>query len=247
MENVVSLLQNHRSIRKFTGRKVEKETITQIILAAQMASTSSHFQAYSIIGVTDQTKKDKLSELSGNAHVSSCDHFLVFCADLHRIEKASEREGRNVTENLEYTENFIVATVDASLAAQNAAIAAESMGLGITYVGGIRNNPQGVSEILGLPQKVYPVFGMCVGYPDQDPDVKPRLPLESVYYENHYKSFEQIVPYLDSYNKIIEEYYLKRTNGTKGETWTDKVSDNLLQKARTHMKDFLANQGFPLK
>lgn len=246
--DVISLLQNHRSIRKYLDKKVEQEKILQIIQSAQMAPTSSHVQAYSIIGVTDQSKKNKLAQLSGNQdHVANCGHFLVFCADLYRLEQVTKSEGVDITDNLENTEMFIVSTVDAALAAQNAAIAAESLGLGIVYIGGIRNNPADVCELLNLPPKVYPVFGMCIGYPDQTPSIKPRLPLEAVYYENQYKSFAETKPYMATYNQVIRDYYDSRTIGKKSETWTARMSAALQGKVRAHMKDFLHKQGFPLK
>src|SRR5690606_8683061 len=109
-----------------------KEQVEKIISSAQMASTSSHVQAYTILGITDREKKKKLAEYAGNqAYVETCAHFLVFCADLHRLTKVVEKEGVDIRSHLEYTEMFIVGTVDAALAAQNAAIAAEALGLGV--------------------------------------------------------------------------------------------------------------------
>jgi FMN reductase (NADPH) len=125
--NVIALLQNHRSIRKFTDQKISYEDLDQILYSAQMAATSSHVQAYSIIGVTDQEKKKQLAEWAGDqSYVESCAHFFVFCADLHRLGQVAKREAKDINDSLEYTEMFMVATIDASLAAQNAAVAAES-------------------------------------------------------------------------------------------------------------------------
>ncbi|WP_438875237.1 nitroreductase family protein, partial [Bacillus cereus group sp. Bce033] len=88
--------------------------------------------------------------------------FLVFCADMKRPTEAAERTGAKVVRGM--TEQLLVASVDVALMAQNVAIAAESEGLGICYIGGIRNNPAAVSDLLRLPKHVYPVFGMCLGY-----------------------------------------------------------------------------------
>src|SRR5690606_31594133 len=84
-------------------------------------------------------------------------------------------------------ENFIVATVDTALAAQNAVIAAESLGLGAVYIGGLRNNIEQVSELLRLPELVYPLFGMCLGVPAQSPMTRPRLPLDSILHTDTYQ------------------------------------------------------------
>lgn len=245
---VTKLMQQHQSIRKFSEKKVDEEIITDIITSAQMAATSSHVQAYSIIGVTDQDKLEQFVQLSGGqTKISECSHFLVFCADLYRLEQATKDEGSDISGNLDNTETFIVSTVDATLAAQNGALAAESYGLGICYIGGIRNNPALASAILALPKRVYPIFGLCIGYPAQDPGVKPRLPHEAMYFKNQYPAFEETKPYIDSYNKVVKEYYTERTKGKVTDTWSKKMADTLQGKVREHMKDFLDDQGFPLK
>lgn len=247
-EQVLHLLQSHRSIRKFTDRKIPEELLHQIILSAQMASTSSHVQAYSIIGVSDPDKKKKLAELSGQqSYVETCAYFLVFCADLKRLDYVCKRQGTDVSESLETIEKFIVATVDATLAAQNAAIAAEANGLGIVYIGGIRNHPEEVSQLLELPDKVYPVFGMCLGYPDQDPAIKPRLPMSCLFFENRYPDLDTIQNDLDQYDRQIKEYYLKRTGGKRDNTWSEQMVKTLAVPVRTHMRSFLEKKGFPLK
>lgn len=247
-EQVLQLLQRHRSIRKYKDRKIPDEVLDQIILSAQMASTSSHVQAYSIIGVSDPDKKRKLAELAGQqSYVETCPYFLVFCADLKRLEYVCKRQGADVTETLETTEKFIVATVDAALAAQNAAIAAEANGLGIVYIGGIRNHPEEVSKILELPDKVYPVFGMCLGYPDQDPEIKPRLPKSCVFFENRYPDLDSIQGDLHRYDLQVKEYYIKRTGGKRDNTWSEQMVKTLAVPIRTQMKSFLEKQGFPLK
>ncbi len=247
-EQVVQLLQRHRSIRKFTDQKIPEEILHKILLSAQMASTSSHLQAYSIIGVTDQKLRQQLAEYCGNQrYVETCAHFLVFCADLNRLDYVTRRQGVEVTETLETTEKFIVATVDAALAAQNAAVAAESHGLGIVYIGGIRNHIEEVAKLLQLPKKVYPVFGMCLGYPAQDPQRKPRLPLTSVYFENRYPDLKTIEKDLDQYDAHVRQYYIERTQGKRQDTWSGMMAKTLATPSRTHMKTFLEKWGFPLK
>lgn len=247
-ESICDLLQNHRSIRKFTEQPIKRDEITKIITSAQMASTSSHVQAYSIIGVTDQEKKKKLAELAGGqGYVESCAHFLVFCADLHRLEQVAKNKGEDATDTLKLTEMFMVATIDAALAAQNAAIAAEALGLGIVYIGGLRNNPAQVSALLTLPDKVYPVFGMCLGYPDQEVDTKPRLPKQAMYFENEYPDFSKVEAYVEEYDQTMKHYYIGRTNGKRSDTWSEMMATMLKTPRRTHMKSFLHDQGFPLE
>lgn len=247
--NFLSLLKNHRSIRHFLNKRIPDADIKAMITAAQSVSTSSNGQAFSIINVTDPEKKMKLAHYAGSQkQVESCSHFLVFCADLYRLEQMSTRVNVEMEESLNSTEMFLIATIDAALVAQNTAIAAESMGYGIVYTGGIRNNPEKVSELLNLPFRTYPVFGMCIGYPDPDkiPEKKPRLPLEAVFYENEYPRFEETYSYIYQYDEIMKEYYRNRTDSKREDTWSQTITDKRKIPRRMNMKSFLEERGFPL-
>ncbi len=145
-----------------------------------------------------------------------------------------------------YTETFIIATVDTAIAAQNAMIAAESLGLGGVYIGGIRNDPSKVCKLLDIPKNVYPVFGMCLGYPNHDPETKPRLPLDVVFKNDTY-STEGDEDKIKEYDKAVKEYYIKRTKGKRDDTWTQQMTDKMSQELRPHMKEFLRDQGFEMK
>lgn len=154
-------------------------------------------------------------------------------------------EGTDVTESLESTEKFMVACIDAALAAQNAALAAESMDLGICYIGGIRNHLQEVSDILNIPHRVIPLFALVVGYPKNWSDKKPRLPQSNIYHENGYQEDKQeFINQLGGYNATISDYYEQRTNGKRKDTWTGQMAGMLEKKSRLYMKDYVEKQGF---
>ena len=160
MNQVIDLLKNHRSIRQFKDEPISDSMLKSIIESAEHAATSNFIQAYSIIRVTNKENRKLLAEFSGSQPwIEACPVFLVFCADLKRAEDACTIEKKEMDSG--YTEQFIVATVDATLAAQNAMIAAESLGLGGVFIGGIRNEPEKVCDLLRLPNHVYPVFGLC--------------------------------------------------------------------------------------
>lgn len=249
MNTVIETILNHRSIRKFETRPLTDSQVQTIVKSAQAASTSSYIQAYSIIGVTDPAKKKKLAELAGNqAYVEENGHFFVFCADLHRHDEAGFIEEVPVNESLESSEKFMVAVVDASLAAQNATIAAESMGLGICYIGGLRNNLEEVCQILKTPKRVLPLFGLAVGYPSEDSSMKPRLPCEHIYHENEYEQDRAVYhEQLHQYNKTISSYYEERTNGKRKDTWTSQMVNMLKAPKRMYMKEFVEKKGFNKK
>ncbi len=245
MNPVIELLKAHRSIRKFTDQPVPDETVRAIIEAAQCASTSSFVQAYTVIRVRSPETRRQIAELAGGQeHVVQCPVFLVFCADLHRIRNACKQNGVEMPEG--YMETFIVATVDAALAAQNVMIAAESLGMGGVYVGGIRNDPYKMCDLLQIPDQAYPVFGMCLGHSAQDPECKPRLPVDVVLKEEVYGTGGDAA-LLGPHDEKISDYYRRRTKGKRADTWTGQVAELMGNKQRPHMRDFLGTKGFGMR
>jgi FMN reductase (NADPH) len=248
MNSTIQTILNHRSIRKFTDEPISKEQIQLIVASAQAASTSSFVQAYTIIGVKDKEKKKKLAEIAGHqSYVEHNGHFFVFCADLYRHEIAADMEGKEIAKSIESTETFMVALIDATLASQNAVLAAESLGLGACYIGGIRNQLEEVQEVLKVPKRVLPLFGIAVGHPSHESSKKPRLPLSHVYHEDEYQQdIEQYKQQLKVYNQEISTYYHERTNGKRKDTWTEQMSNMMHTPKRTYMRDYLTKQGFGL-
>ncbi|MGC8119897.1 oxygen-insensitive NADPH nitroreductase [Marinobacter sp. VGCF2001] len=245
MNPTIELLKSHRSIRKFKDQEIPRELFEELIRAGQCAATSNHVQAYTIIHVVNPESRQSIAELAGGQpYVADAPDFLVFCADMKRATEAAERAGADATRGM--TEQLLVATIDTALMAQNVAIAAESEGLGLCYIGGIRNNPQEVSDILELPDNVYPVFGMCLGYPDQAPEVKPRLPLASILKENVY-SDNQDNDLVGDFDLTMSRYYQARSSGNKDTNWSEQLKPLFTSKLRPHMKTFLTQRGLGTK
>ena len=245
MNAVHALLNSHRSIRKFTDQKITEEMLSEIVCAAQSAATSSFLQGATVIRVRNPESRKKLASYAGNQpYVETAAEFLVFCADLKRPGNCCKQYDKPFAGD--YTEHFIIATVDVALMAQNLVIAAEAAGLGICYIGGIRNNPRDVSDLLELPKGVYPVFGLCLGYPDQNPECKPRLPMKVILKDEVY-SEQGDAELIAAYDEQVREYYRQRTGGGHGICWSEQVATLLSEKARPHMRDFLAEQGFTMR
>jgi FMN reductase (NADPH) len=249
VNDVISTILNHRSIRHFEDKPLSEEQIKTLVSCAQSAATSSYIQAYSIIGVKDQETKKKLAELVGSQpYVENNGHFFVFCADLYRHMLIGEEEGKNVLSSIESTEKFMVALIDAALAAQNTAIAAESMGLGICYIGGIRNNLNEVQKLLKTPERVIPLFGMAIGYPSKITDQKPRLPFEHIYHEEVYQQDTEV--YLDQirgYDQVISDYYNNRTKGKRKDRWSEQITNMLEKQSRMYMREFVQKNKLDLQ
>jgi FMN reductase [NAD(P)H] len=189
MNQTLDILTAHESVRGFQSKPLPDGALKAILTSARSAPTSSNLQAYSIIVVTGEEKKDRMSVLSGNqGFIREAPVFLVFCADIYRLKYLTERQGyRFAAETLEM---FLLASVDAALALQNALIAADSMGLVTVPVGSIRNDPAAVAEELGLPDGVYAMAGLSIGFEREGVrrGVKPRLPEKVTIHQEKYSS-----------------------------------------------------------
>jgi len=249
MNPTIDLLSSHGSVRKFMDQPIEESVFKTLVRAAQCASTSHHVQAYTIIRVKNKETRKQIADLAGpQPWVEQAPVFLVFCADTTRLESACDLHG--VTAETGWAEQFVVATVDTALVAQNLMVAAESMGLGGVFIGGIRNDPKKVCDLLEIPDHAYPVFGMCLGYPERPPGIKPRLPLDLVLREDTFHDScrkNEETQNLNAYDRTIQDYYLTRDSNLKDQTWQSRMADITGRISRPHMKSFLEKRGFFLK
>lgn len=167
MTPTIELICGHRSIRHFTDEPISEAQREAIINSARATSSSSFLQCSSIIRITDKALREELVTLTGGQkHVAQAAEFWVFCADFNRhLQICPDAQ-------LGLAEQLLLGVVDTAMMAQNALTAAESLGLGGVYIGGLRNNIEAVTELLKLPQHVLPLFGLCLGWPADNPDLK---------------------------------------------------------------------------
>lgn len=242
MNPMIDLLNSHRSIRKFTAEPIDQATVDALVQAGQAAATSSFIQACTVIQVSQGERRDALAEMAGNQpYVAAAPVFLVFCADMKRHQLACGMHDAEMQSG--YTEQFLTASLDCALFAQNVMVAAESLGLGGVYIGGLRNQIAAVADLLELPELVYPVFGLCLGQPDQNPEVKPRLPLDVVLKHDRYDDSAD-AERIAAYDESVREYYRTRTGGNKEMSWSEQISGMLVKEARPHILPFLNTKGF---
>ena len=239
---VLELMSGHRTVRRYWDTPVPDEHVAKAVRAAQMASTSSWIQAYSLYQVTDPAKRSVLREYTGDqAQVEEAGAFFCLCADTRRHRLIADREGAPYEGNLE---TFVLAVTDTALFAQNLALAFESQGYGICFVGGLRTRLPEVDSLLQLPHGVWPLFGMCVGEPadPQNPaDVRPRLPLEVVWTKDGYPSDEAILSAMDTYDQEAAEYYTER--GSTGRNWTGGTWRKFQTRRRELLLDYYRSKG----
>lgn len=235
MNPTIDLLMSHRTIRAFKDVPVSDEHVSLAVRAGQMASTSSAVQAYCLIRVRSAESRAQIAEWCGpQDKVKDSGAFFVVCGDSRRHRLACERDGLSYDQRLEA---FLVAAIDASLFAEKMVIAFESLGYGICYIGGLRNNVQQVDELLGLPEGVYPLYGLCVGVPAEDPVTRPRLPASSVLFEERYPDDEQVLAELESYDETYSQY-LKERGAAKTDGWSSRMAQSFARVSRPHLAGF---------
>ncbi|MGL9760344.1 MAG: oxygen-insensitive NADPH nitroreductase [Symbiopectobacterium sp.] len=241
MTPTIDLLLNHRSIRAFSTQSIAPDARAAIIAAAQSASSSSFLQCSSIIRTTDPTLRQTLAHYCGDQqHVANAAEFWVFCADFHRHLDIFPQAQTGMAEQL------LLGCVDTALMGQNALIAAESLGLGGVFIGGIRNYIADVTSLLALPQQVLPLFGLCLGYPTTTPDLKPRLPASLVVHENSYQPLDKAA--LTQYDQQLKDCYQQRSsNRHRRDTWSEHVQRILQKELRPFILDYLHQQGWAIR
>jgi nitroreductase len=244
-------LLSHRSVRSYLSRAPPAGILETLVAAAQSASTSSNLQAWSVIAVEDPARKARLAVLAGNQnHIERAPLFLAWLIDLNRLGRIALARGVPAA-GLDYLECFLLGAVDTALAAQNAVVALESLGLGAVYIGALRNKPVEVSAELGLPSDVFALFGLCVGWPDpaRPARVKPRLPQAAVLFRERYADGDHQHQAVESYDRLLRTF--QQEEGLKPQDWSvqasDRVRDAAALSGRHVLREVLQELGFPLK
>lgn len=221
MTETIKLMKVHTSVRRFKEQALPQEDLTEILTAAQMASSWKNFQSYSVIVVRSQEKKDALYELVPQEAIRQSAVFLLFVGDLNRAEKGARLH--TDTFQPQGVEGILISSVDAALADQNALLAAESLGYGGVIIGLVRYKSEEVAELFNLPDYTYPVFGMALGVPNQEHEVKPRLPLNQVVFEEEYQ--EQTVDVIEAYDRVQADYAGARATTS----WSQRLAEQFGQ------------------
>ena len=175
-----------RSIRRYRPVPVPDDLLTELLDAGTRASSSGNMQTYSIIVTRDRALRERLYEPHmEQSMVLNAPVLLTFCADFRRMRHWLRLS--DAPDNFDNFMSFMIAAIDATLVSQNVALAAEARGLGICYMGSTLANCDQIGRILALPPGVFPVVGFSLGWPDEDPAPRDRLPLDGlVHYETYH-------------------------------------------------------------
>ena len=239
MNPTIELIHAHRSIRKYTDDPIPRAHILEAMRAGQMAASSSAVQPYCAIHVTDDAIRQQIADLAGpQQKVHDCGAFFVICADLRKHMLIVDRAGEEYNASLEA---FLVGTIDASLFAQNFNLAFESMGYGTCYIGGIRNDLPKLDKLLNLPRGVCPLYGLCVGVPNESPSHRPRISPEGMLFENTYPSDEKTLAAIDHYDEVYAKYLTDR--GAPPGTWSAAIAKKFAYAGRPGLSKFFRSKG----
>lgn len=244
---VIDLQLRHRSVRAYLPDPVPDQLLTAVVAAAQSASTSSNLQPWSVVVVRDEARKARLAGLAGEqAFIEQAPVLLVWLLDLARLRRLADDHGAPLAAT-DYLETTITGFVDVGLAAQNAALAAQSLGLGVVFIGDMRDKPEAVADELRLPPGTFAAFGMSVGFPDltKAAAVKPRLPQAAVVHHETYDLDKQPAA-VAAYEERMAAFYAEQELAV---SWTQRVLNRLAGpqslNGRDRIREALTAQGLP--
>ena len=242
------------SIRRFKRDPVREDLLNKILLVGQRSPSPGGFQAYSLVLVDDADKLSRIGDVTRQEFIAKSPVFILVCVDIRRFRAVLDHLGHD--HHLKHGAGLyakLFSIVEASIVAQSMATAALLLGLGSCFIGAVFYAMKEISEVLDLPQGVIPLLGLCIGYPDESPPLRPRLPLEIVVHRNKYKDTrtDDIDNYLRSADEAMKQegYYQKysgrETSYTEHLKWKTRTSKWIEEHDRS-AKEFLVQNGLAL-
>ena len=217
-------VKNRRSIRKYAGKPVDEELLRRLLEVSERTQTMGNMQLYSVVVTRSEEMKKRLAPVHFNQPmVKTAPAVLTFCIDLRRFSKwCEQRKAEPGYNNFEW---FVTGAVDALLVAQTFCVAAEEKGLGICYLGTTTYNPQMIIEALELPELVFPITTVTVGWPAEIPAQVDRLPLEAIIHEETYHDYTpEDIDRLYAYKESLPEnkqFIAENNKETLAQVFTD--------------------------
>lgn len=246
--DMIRMQLEHRTIREFNEDKITEEIIEQLTQVARRTASSNGMQSSSIIRIIDPVIKQELADICTQEYVARMPELWIFIVDQYRNGQIASEKGC-YEDSINDMDRFFQGFTDACLMAQNVVNAAESMKLGTVYLGSILNNPSRTIELLNLPKRTFPVVGLGFGYPNQEPQLKPRMDMELRIFENKYKCFDSYINTIIEYDEIMQTYYDLRNANQRVDSFSNQVIEKLknINPIRQKIFNNIVEQGFDLK
>lgn len=226
----IDTLLERRSIRKFKNKPLGNDVIETLETVAQHAASSQFLNDWSAIRVTDPAVKKRLSEIGNQEYIATAPLLYVFVLDEHRNAAIASAKGVDTASDaftLNGSYRYSQAQNDAVLALHAMETAAYSLGLGCVILGSLLNDVPALIDLLNLPEHTYPVLGLAIGKPDQDPAVKPRMPRSMQFFEDAYPdSDETLLSGLEEFDSAVHQYYDLRNTQHPVDAFSDQIAQN---------------------
>lgn len=245
MNETIKTLQDHRTIRQFKKRALTEAELTAILSAARQTSSYTFLQAASIIQVEDPEKQQAIAKICNQPYVAEAGALFIIIADFYRNKCIAEAQGVD-TAVLDTADRFLASFYDATLMTQTMLTAAESLGLGGVILGSINNDSRALIKLLNLPKNTFPVLGLALGEPDQEPQLKPRLPLSITVMKDGYQPLEDPLNALAEYDKEVRTYYDLRNANQRVDAFTLQMARAMANPPakRSELLEVLQEQGW---
>lgn len=252
----IKKILGHRSVRSFLDLPLPDGALETMVAAAQSASSSSNLHQWSLVAVADNELKQKIASTIARTvptdripWIEEAPLLLLWVADSSRTAGITKSSGQAPIV-LNYLDSFLMASIDTALAAQTAAIAAESFGLGIVYLGVMRNAAKEVAELINLPAHSFVTFGMAVGHPDETrrpSGIRPRPVQAMVLHHNQYVQ-NTYKEHIASYESALHKFRTERNMSEK--TWQEAITTSMTSMdymgGRQNLKEMVTAKGYKL-
>ena len=190
VEDVLEVFERHRTIRSYKAEPIAQADVSKIQVAGRRAPSDATGFMYTVIRVRDPAKREAIAAKTGmNPHIVTAAEFFVVCLDFHRQGKLVEHLGGKPAKL--GTWSVLFGVTDAILVAENMALAAEALGYGTGFIGGVQRDGLGIAKILGCPRGVFPLVGLTVGVIERFPEPRKRLPLSATFHEDAYHDLSE--------------------------------------------------------
>lgn len=246
-KSVEQTLLERRSIRRYERQPISDDDLDFIREAIRITPTSYNGEQFSVIELSDQALKEQIAEITGQKQFKTCARAFMFLSDFNKIAVAADAKGLPNPGFENTVDGMIVGTLDAGLALMSGIVAATSRGLGCCPIGYARTvDPERLSELLGLPKRVYLVCALAVGVPRETPEMKPKQPLDLLFFQNRY-GVDNMKERLMDFDREITEYHRTRSSNASEEDWIGKILSYYTEGMNYRMLEALRNQGYAMQ
>ena len=226
MNDIIKKQLNHRTIREFKDKEIPVNIYDTLLEVAQITASSTGMQQSSIIRITDTKLREEIADICGQEYAGRAPILLIFIVDTYRNHQIALEQGHEFSSSGDM-DRFFQGFTDAVLAAQNMINASEAMELGTVILGSVLNNPWQLCELLELPKYTFPVLGLGIGYPNQEPQLKPRMDMKLRVFDNRYEKMDNYLELMAEYDKEMQTYYDLRQTDKPLDKFTIQVVERL--------------------